>query len=184
MLRTVCKRTIFTLNAFVSTNPSNQEILATETPLLRSKMGLGLNVWDVVVSMYEGNQTLCEAVPEGLFGDFARRLLSPGVDNLRELDFFYAVIEPRRGFRPVKRSQNLTITYLLGNVTGSENENENEIGNGNGNNDNDLSPLEQVLLLNLPPPAALIETPADERVRALRRNFHVKVSERRERAEQ
>jgi hypothetical protein len=50
MLYAICKRVIFTLNAFVEQNPVNQSILFDYLTLLRAKMGVGLNVWDVVIT--------------------------------------------------------------------------------------------------------------------------------------
>jgi len=78
-------------------------------------MGVGLNVWDVVINMFEGNQNLCEICPESLFVQFATMLrINHSKYSMRELDFFFNVIEPRRNFRAIKRSQNITISSLMG----------------------------------------------------------------------
>ena len=123
MLFSVCKRVVFTLNAFVEKNPENQAILFNNLTLLRAKMGVGLNVWDIVITVLEGNQALCETTPRALFMEFSK-IMSKSVDHgrggqpkfdvktLRLLDFFMVLTKPTE-LRPITRSQDLVTFFLL-----------------------------------------------------------------------
>ncbi|GMH53038.1 hypothetical protein TrLO_g6616 [Triparma laevis f. longispina] len=119
MLFNVCKRVVFTLNAFVEKNADNQAILFGNLTLLRSKMGVGLNVWDIVITVLEGNQALCETAPRALFMEFSK-IMSKSVElgfgfdvkTLRLLDFFFVLTKPTE-LRPIARSQDLVTLFLF-----------------------------------------------------------------------
>jgi hypothetical protein len=66
-LHAVCKKCVFTLAAFVDGNPENQQVLFNRLDLLRSKMGVGLFVWDVVISIFQNNPAIATRCPPDLF---------------------------------------------------------------------------------------------------------------------
>ena len=156
LLFEVCKRTIFCLSGFVAKNLDNQEIVFKELGLLRGKMGVGLNVWDVIISLFEGNQGLCESCPASLFTDFARMLqINHNKYSLRELDFFFNVIEPRKNFQTIRTNQNKTITSLL-----------------------DDRELESVLIFHLSKDERrdiLLSSEHDKEINERKKKFHVKL---------
>jgi hypothetical protein len=110
-LYTVCKNTVFALGAFVDSNTENQAILFSRLDLLRSKMGVGMFVWDVVISIFENNTNLAEVCPPALFVQFAE-LLEVSDYSSRHLDFFINLIEPQRHGRILTRNQNLTMVAI------------------------------------------------------------------------
>ena len=107
----VCKKTVFALAAFVHNNVENQKILFKNLSLLRTKMGQGLFVWDVVISVFEGNQNLCEVCPADLFLQFANMLESSN-KNVRFLEFFLNSIQPVTDGRSITRNQNITLSTI------------------------------------------------------------------------
>jgi len=113
-IHTIMKRTVFTLAAFVQRNGANQSVLFSQLPLLRSKMGVGLCIWDVVIDMFEGNQTLCEDCPADLFAQFAELLehAKTRKEGLRLLDFFVNLVQPCRGGQAIIRNQHLCVKAL------------------------------------------------------------------------
>jgi len=123
MLFHVCKRIVFTLNAFIFECAENQAILFEYLDLLQEKMGVGLNVWDIVITLLAGNRNLCEVVPQSLFVKIGEIIQTFKVDAEREvvdsrlvrlLDFFYILIKPMEGeMRPIVRSQDLCTLVLF-----------------------------------------------------------------------
>ena len=110
-LYTVCKNTVFALAAFVDGNTENQEILFSKLDLLRSKMGVGMFVWDVVISIFENNINLAEVCPPALYVQFAE-LLEGSNYSCRHLDFFINLIEPEKHGRILTKNQNLTMAAI------------------------------------------------------------------------
>ena len=119
MLYTICKRVVFTLNAFVMNDAQNQKILFNYLSLLREKMGVGLNVWDIIISLFEANQDLCEIVPRGLFMEIAKIMQKMDIQDralcsnaTRLLDFFYTLMKPSE-LRPIARNQDMSTLVLF-----------------------------------------------------------------------
>jgi hypothetical protein len=113
-LFTTCKKTIFVLGAFTSSCPDNQAVLFSRLPLLRSKMGHGMFVWDVVISTFYQNQDLSEIVPLSLFSQFAGLLQKCKTYALkcRHCDFFLSLMQPLPSGRTIVRNQSMTMKVL------------------------------------------------------------------------
>ena len=107
----ICKKTVFALAAFVDGNEENQKILFKSLPLLRTKMGQGMFVWDVVISIFQNNQNLTEICPVDLFLQFAE-MLEDSDRNTRFLDFYINAVQPIHDGRCVTRNQNLAIQTI------------------------------------------------------------------------
>jgi len=117
----IMKRTVFTLAAFVRGNGANQSVLFSQLPLLRSKMGVGLCIWDVVIDIFEGNQNLCEDCPADLFAQFAELLehAKTRKEGLRLLDFFVNQVQPCHGGQAIIRNQHLCVKALTASQYGN-----------------------------------------------------------------
>jgi len=109
-----CKKVVFALGAFTAQNTDNQQVLFSRLDLLRSKMGVGMFVWDVVITIFENNQDLAEVCPPDLFLQFAE-MLNESNDNalcVRHMDFFVNLVQPLKSGRTIARNQGLSLKAL------------------------------------------------------------------------
>ena len=121
----VLRKTIFVLSAFADGSNKNQQVLFSKLDIFRERLGdkvtgddseESLFCWDVVISIFQGNEKLVRVCPESLVAQYTTLLADSmnAKNRCRLLDFFINICNPTDNGKAIVRNQDLCLKFLLG----------------------------------------------------------------------